>query len=72
MQEIIVNLAISADEYLKNYQSPGINVSATSVDGRRVHFPANILQRFVTRNGVHGRFRIRFNEQGKYQAIERC
>ncbi|WP_019529263.1 DUF2835 domain-containing protein [Dasania marina] len=72
MQEIIVNLAISADEYLKNYQNPRINVSTTSVDGRRVHFPANILQPFVSRNGVHGRFCIRFDEKGKYQAIERC
>ena len=47
-------------------------MSTTSVDGRRVHFPANILQRFVSSNGVHGRFCIRFDEKGKYQAIERC
>ena len=72
MKEIIVTLAIGPDEYLKNYQVPGINVAAKSVDGKVVHFPANILQRFVTREGVQGRFKIRFNEAGKFQSIERC
>lgn len=72
MQEIIIRLTISSEEYLKNYQNPGIQVSAKSVDGRVVHFPANILQGFVTRSGIQGSFRIHFNSQGKYQAIERC
>ena len=72
MKEIIVKLAISPDEYLKNYQIPGINVAAHSIDGQVVHFPANILQRFVTRDGVRGLFKIRFNNAGKFQSIERC
>jgi hypothetical protein len=72
MQEIIIKLAISPEEYIKSYQSPGISVSTRSIDGRMVHFPANILQRFVTRTGVYGQFRICFNDRGKYQSIDRC
>ena len=71
MHTIVIDLAINPEEYLKNYQLPGINVVAKSLDGRVVHLPATILRNFVTRDGVNGRFRIHFNDEGKYQAIDK-
>ncbi|MDY0005712.1 MAG: DUF2835 domain-containing protein [Spongiibacteraceae bacterium] len=64
-------LHIDADAYLKRYRTPNAVVSIVSDDGRRVRFPANILQRFVTHTGISGRFRIYFDGQGKFLRIER-
>lgn len=71
MYKIEVDLDISADEYLKHYQGVAKFVRATSRDGRTVHFPTNILQPFVRREGVQGRFIIWFDQDNKFQRIER-
>lgn len=71
MQRIIVNLHISTDEFLKLYQGVAENVVTRAVDGRTVQFPARILKPFVQYDGVKGRFQILFDNQGKFQRIER-
>ena len=48
-----------------------MNVVAYALDGRRIQFPARILQPFVQHQGVSGYFRITFNQQGKFQSIAR-
>lgn len=70
-ESIIVDISISADEYLRYYAGSAQNIVARSRDGRTVRFPANILQRFVTRSGISGSFAIQFGADGKFQAIER-
>ncbi len=70
-RSVIVDLHISADQYLKLYQGVATSVLAYAQDGRRVRFPARILQPFVSREGVHGRFRILFDAEGRFQRIER-
>ena len=69
MQTVIINLKISPEEYLKQYQFVGAVVSTHSIDGRSVTFPANILKQFVTHDGINGRFQISFDNQGKFQSI---
>ena len=71
MRTIIVDIHIGPEQYLKNYRHPGAVVVSHSVEGVRVQFPANILQGFVSREGIRGRFRILFNDAGKFQTIER-
>ena len=68
---ILVDLHISSDEYLGWYHGVAKNVRTTSVDGRSVLFPAGILQRFVTREGINGRFCIYFTAEGKFDRVER-
>lgn len=68
---ITVDLAISADEFLRYYNGSARLVSAIATDGRRVQFPANVLQRVVSRDGVYGRFQIEFSRDGKFLNIER-
>lgn len=70
-QRIVVAISISAEEYLKVYRGTGKVVSTHDTAGRRVRFPANILQRFVTREGIYGVFAIRFDQQGRFRAIEK-
>jgi len=68
---LIVDITISAAEYLKHYQVPNAQVSTHSRDGRSVTFPANILQPFVLHEGVRGSFQITVDSQGKFKAIVR-
>lgn len=66
---LVVDLVISADEYLKHYKGSVTQVSAFSQDGRRVRFPTAILQPFVTREGIRGSFAIHFDAQHKFVNI---
>jgi len=69
MQKITIDLTISADEWLKVYKGTARTVSATSLDGRTMQFPASILQKYVTHFGISGRFDIYFNDAGKFSSI---
>ncbi|MDX1818470.1 MAG: DUF2835 domain-containing protein [Marinobacter sp.] len=71
MQQIIVDLSISPDEWIKLYQGVASDVHTTARDGRSVRFPARILSRFYLQDGIRGSFRILFDEQGKFQSVER-
>ncbi len=68
---VVLDVSLSADQYIRVYQSTARHVLARDMQGRSVQFPARALQRFVTRDGVHGRFKILFDEQGKLRGIER-
>lgn len=72
MDSVVINLIISAEELQRWYQGSAKNVSATSMDGRRVQFPVEILQSYVTHQGINGLFRIDFDEAGCFQAITTC
>ncbi|SFG18609.1 DUF2835 domain-containing protein [Neptunomonas qingdaonensis] len=71
MNEIIVDIRISPDEYIKQYRNPGCMVSTRARDGRTVRFPADILQSFLLHNGIVGSFKIVFDVAGKFKRIER-
>lgn len=71
MQQIIVDLSISPDEWIKLYQGVATDVRTTARDGRSVRFPGRILSRFYLQNGIQGSFRILFDDKGKFTSIER-
>ncbi len=71
MPEVVIKICVPADEYIKVYRGSARTVLCETLDGRRVRFPADILQKFVTRSGVEGQFRIIFDQQGRYQRIEK-
>ena len=65
-----INLHISKNELEKYYT--GVNtISAKSIDGRRVQFPVNILQQYISHEGIHGVFLLEYNEQFKFTNIEK-
>ncbi|HCH64371.1 MAG TPA: DUF2835 domain-containing protein [Deltaproteobacteria bacterium] len=70
MQSLVIPIAISSEQWLDYYRGSVRNVSAVSLDGRRVLLPARVLQRFVTKDGVYGVFRVMINRQNKFQGIE--
>ena len=71
MPSVQVNLAISAEDYLAHYQGQANQVVARDTNGRAIRFPSNILQPFVTHEGIHGRFVIEFDAQHKFKGITR-
>jgi hypothetical protein len=71
MQDIIVDLRIGKQEWLRMYRGESKLVLAVSRDGRSVQFPANILSPFTSHEGVYGSFRISFDLNGKFQSIEK-
>jgi Protein of unknown function (DUF2835) len=71
MKEITVSLYISRDDYLSVYQGQVQDVVATAKDGRVVRFPAAILKGMVGHEGIHGTFKIRFDDAGKFDGIIR-
>ncbi len=71
MNQIRFYLNLSAEKYLNYYQGAARAVSVRSVDGRRVEFPAEHLRRFVTHDGVHGEFILKFDANNKFIGLER-
>jgi hypothetical protein len=71
MRELRFTLHLGADELLRWYRGAARDVFAVSDEGLRFQFPANVLQRFVTEEGVHGRFAISFDEQHRFAGIRR-
>lgn len=71
MRKVVVSLKIAADEYIKLYQGSARSVYTRTAEGRSIRFPANILQPFVTREGINGNFKIEFDSSNKFKAISR-
>lgn len=71
MRSIIVPLKIQAEEFQRLYQGNVKDVSARSIDGLSVRFPANILRPYVTRAGIFGTFAIHFSDDNRFHSIEK-
>ena len=69
MKQIIIDIHITRDEWMKIYRGETNIVYAKSRDGRSIQFPANILNKYTTHNGIAGSFVINVNDEGKFQSI---
>ncbi|MGX5173385.1 DUF2835 family protein [Aliikangiella sp. IMCC44653] len=65
VNEVRFRLNISAQEYLKYYRGQVHSVLVVSDDGKKVRFPANLLQPYVTKLGICGYFCLRYSNLGK-------
>ncbi|MGA2661908.1 MAG: DUF2835 domain-containing protein [Verrucomicrobiota bacterium] len=64
-------LDISAGQYMDYYRGAVLHVVALSTTGQTVQFPASLLQRFVTAEGIHGHFVLTCDENHKCTGLER-
>ena len=71
MKKLVVDIGITADSYLGMYEGTAETVFATTREGFSVRFPANILRPFVAHDGIYGTFAIFFDDDNKFQRIER-
>lgn len=70
MQDVIFSIHLSPEKYLHYYKGSAKNIIVTAEDGRRIQFPASALQPFIKADGIHGRFRLIFDYQHKFQKLE--
>ena len=70
LSSIRFRLAISANDYLAHYQGSAQVVVVRSEDNRVVQFPASAIRKFVTHDGIYGRFEMTIDENNKLIAIE--
>ncbi len=66
-----VRLNIAPDEWLVLYRGEVDAIIATADNGKRVRFPANVMQPYVLHQGLIGHFRLFFNEQMRYVEVQR-
>jgi hypothetical protein len=70
MPSLFLRLDISPDDLLDYYRGLARTVQARASNGQTVNFPASALQRHVTKEGVHGDFRLEFDEHHKFVRLE--
>jgi len=71
MKRMRFSLDISAEKYLAYYQGSAKFVKVMTEQGLSLRFPASELQKFVTHDGIKGRFEIVFNAQHKLVSMNR-
>jgi hypothetical protein len=71
VNEYEFDLNLSAEAYLDYYRGLVKTVLVRCSTGQTVQFPAALLQRFVSPDGVHGRFRLSCDEQFKRPRLQR-
>lgn len=71
MQALSFTLAISADDYLRYYRGSASQVVVKTDQGKTLRFPANLLQQYVTREGIHGRFQLEFDQNNKVKRLQK-
>lgn len=71
MNELHFRISITAQEYLRYYQGNADSVQVTASNGKIIQFPAGALQKFLDHTGIHGSFRVIFDENNKLVRVER-
>lgn len=71
MPRIFFKLNISATEIQAYYRGQSQVVVAQSEDGKKLQFPAKELRKFVTHEGVQGRFEISYSQDSKLLGLRR-
>ena len=69
--KIRLRIDIDAHQYVAFYEGGKKHVYTIAENGQRVIFPANRLHRFVTHDGIHGRFEMTFDENNKFVDLVR-
>lgn len=71
MPELILQIDLPAHQLHAYYRGEIRVVRARASTGQMVQFPASALQRHFTKEGVRGQFRMAFDENNKFIALER-
>ena len=64
-------LRISAEEFKRYYRGTGKYVVTQDYQGRRIRFPAGLMLRFLTHDGIRGEFVIYYDENNKFREIKK-
>ena len=70
MPALIIHLNFSSTQVMGYYRGQVRSIRARATNGQTVQFPASALQKFILKDGVHGHFRIEFDDQFKFIGLE--
>ena len=65
------SLSLSAEQYLAYYQGAASKVVVRCTDGQSIQFPARLLTRFVTNQGIQGQFVLTCSDDMKGSTLAR-
>jgi hypothetical protein len=68
--DLLIELNLSPAQVLQYYRGTAQVVQARANTGQLVQFPAAVLQRHVTKDGIHGHFRLEFDSNRKFIGLE--
>jgi hypothetical protein len=71
MKQYSFQLHISAEQYLEYYRGTVKSVVARTDSGLTVQFPASLLQRLVSPEGIHGHFTLTCDDHNKCVSLQR-
>lgn len=66
-----LSLRLTKDQLMRYYAGNVKQVVAKDLRGKVIRFPVNILQPYVTHDGISGLFSICFDQTGRFVSIER-
>ena len=70
MPALVIHLNFSSTQVMGYYRGQVTSIRARATNGQTVQFPASALQKFILKDGVHGSFRIEFDEHYKFIGLE--
>ncbi len=71
MMQYEFELHLSAARFLDYYRGSVRHIVVRCTTGQNVQFPASLVQKFVSSEGVHGKFVLTCDEKNKCLGLER-
>lgn len=65
------NIDVSHDEMLRYYKGSVNQVVVTTADNTKIQFPIQFIKEYVRHDGIHGHFRIVFDENNKLLSLDK-
>jgi hypothetical protein len=65
MKQYAFHLRITPEQYLDYYRGTARSVIALAASGQKVQFPASLLQRYISQDGIHGHFVLICDDNNK-------
>jgi hypothetical protein len=71
MHRYVFQLHLSSEQYLDYYRGVAKSVVVRATSGQTVQFPASLLQRHVSTEGIHGEFVLVCDENHKCVSLQK-
>lgn len=71
MPSLVLDISLTAEEFVAVYQGRANRVLLRSRDGRKVSLPAHHLRPYLGHSGVRGTFELEFSGDGKLLNLRR-
>ena len=64
-------ISIPNERLLRHYSGHATGIVVTTTTGATLQLPAVAFRKFVSANGLHGRFRVEYSEQNRLTSLRR-